>query len=50
LGYICEHGLLEVPADYGDQLAFYAPIDAQAALEHLAKFHRRPLMPSHKFD
>jgi hypothetical protein len=40
IGYLCDHGLLEVPASYGDELAFYSPLGAdQDALQHLARFH-----------
>jgi hypothetical protein len=40
IGYLCEHGLLEVPATYGDKLAFYSPLGPdQDAVEQLARFH-----------
>jgi hypothetical protein len=35
VGHLWEHGLLEVPASYGDDLAFYHPIDPESALRHL---------------
>jgi len=39
IGYVCEHALLEVPANYGDHISYYAPLKPDDALEHLARFH-----------
>jgi hypothetical protein len=40
IGYLCQHGLLEVPATYGNNLAFYSPLGPdQDALALLARFH-----------
>jgi hypothetical protein len=39
-GHLCEHGLLEVPADMGNLLAFYScSLGPADAFEHLARFH-----------
>ena len=37
-GHLCEHGVFEVPANYGDQLAFYSPIHPDVALDRLTRF------------
>jgi hypothetical protein len=38
IGYLYEHALLELPTTFGNQLAFYGALDADAALEHLHQF------------
>jgi hypothetical protein len=40
VGYLFEHGLLEVPVSYGDQLAFYSPLEPGDALIYLKQFYR----------
>ena len=40
IGHLYRHALLEVPSQYGDELEFYAAIDADAALDELADFAR----------
>jgi hypothetical protein len=40
VSYVFEHGLLEVPANYGNQLAFYSPLEPDDALDHLKTFYR----------
>jgi len=41
IGYVYEHGLLEVPKGYGDALAFYGPLESEVALNHLTQYWAR---------
>ena len=41
IGYVYEHGLLEVPKSYGEALAFYGAIDSNDALNHLCRYWTR---------
>jgi hypothetical protein len=38
IGHVYEHGLLEVPTQYGEPLAYYAPLTSEDALERLKEY------------
>jgi len=37
-GHLYEHGVLEVPAKYGDKVKFYSPISKDLALKHFLEY------------
>ena len=41
IGYVYEHGLLDVPKSYGEKFAFYGPLESQVALNHLEQYWAR---------
>ncbi|WP_301100673.1 hypothetical protein [Propionivibrio sp.] len=41
IGYVYEHGVLEVPKSYGDALTFYSAIESEDALNHLHQYWTR---------
>lgn len=39
IGYLYEHALLQVPTNYGDDLAFYSPLEPEDALNRLKAYY-----------
>jgi hypothetical protein len=37
IGHLYEHGLFELPKSYGDEIAFYEPLDSEPAFELLCR-------------